>query len=294
MIAFARRACAVLYNVLTTRRDERPFLIPANACAVVPATFVEAGQRFELVDVEEPSLTIDRAASLELLRARPHAYAGMLFVRPYGAEHDPTSFFSELKAIRPDLLVIDDKCLCRPDPLGRSLSSAADVTLFSTGHTKYADLDGGGFAHLRAGLPYRQADVSPADWLDLRAPDAAWDAYVENVLAATDAADEQKAALNAIYAQHIPAAVQLPPEFQNWRFNLRVAAADELIASTFAAGLFASRHYPSLAPRRFPVADRLQSTIVNLFNDRYFDRERATRMAELVAQHLQRHAPSLT
>jgi hypothetical protein len=247
-----------------------------------------ASQAFELIDIEEPSLEIEHQACLQQLRTRPGGYAGLLFVRPYGNERDPTPFFGALKEIQRDLLIIDDKCLCRPDPKGEFLSAAAGVTLFSTGRAKYADIDGGGFAHLGDSVPYRSAfdDPVPA-WLDIGTPDPAWNEYQERVHAAVELADDQKRALNTIYSEMLPPEIQFLPQFQNWRFNIRVSEPDELIRTIFANGMFASRHYPVLSGGRYPVAEQLHATIVNLFNDRYFDEERARRMAHLILEHLQ-------
>lgn len=286
MIVFARRASAILYNLLRSRHDERPFLLPANVCPIVSAVFHEAAQTFELIDIEEPWLEIDRLACYERLRTRPGGYAGLLFVRPYGTERDPIPFFKALKAIQSDLLVIDDKCLCRPDPGGGSLSPAADVTLFSTGHAKYTDIEGGGFAHVSDAITYRNSlGESVPGWLDLDDPDTSWNDYRRRAIAATRAADEQKQMLNAIYSEMLPPEIQLSPDLQQWRFNIRVPAAEELLASTFAAELFASRHYAPLGDT-FPIAQRLHAEIVNLFNDRYFDENRARRMAHLILRHL--------
>lgn len=293
MIVFARRASAILYNLLRSRRDDRPFLLPANVCPIVPEVFREASQTFELIDIEEPSLEIEHQACLEKLRTRPGRYAGLLFVRPYGSEREPMRFLTALKEVQRDLLVIDDKCLCRPDLEGESLSAAADVTLFSTGHTKYADIDGGGFAHLNDSIPYRNsfADPVPA-WLDAGEPDLSWAEYQHRVFAAAQAADEQKRRLNAIYSEILPPEIQFLPEMQRWRFNIKVPEAEQFIRTTFANGLFASRHYAALRPTlespRFPVAEQLHAEVVNLFNDRYFDQERARKMALLVLQHLNR------
>ena len=82
----------------------------------------------------------------------------------------------------------------------------------------------------------------------------------------------------------------MAPELQSWRFNIRVPAADRLVERLFAEGLFASRHYASLGRSfgegRFPVAERLHSEVVNLFNDQYFDEERAGAAVEVVLRHL--------
>jgi hypothetical protein len=288
MIVLARRASAILYNLLRSRQDPRPFLLPANVCPIVHEVLEAAAQAFQLIDLEEPSLEIDHHACIEQLRARPGGFAGLLFVRPYGSERDPTAFLAALKEVQRDLFIIDDKCLCRPDPAGHHLSAAADVTLFSTGRAKYADIGGGGFAHLSDSVPYRSTFDDPAPaWVDAGEPDLTWDQYQQRVLAAVELADEQKRTLNRIYSELLPQEIQFLPQFQNWRFHIKVPAADELIRTIFTNGLFASRHYPPLSGGRFPVAEQLHASVVNLFNDRYFDQERARNMVQLILRHME-------
>jgi hypothetical protein len=318
MIVYQRRACTILHNVLRARRDPRPFLVPANVCPIVPVTFMEAGQPFELIDISEPWLEIDRSECLARVSADAKRYAGLLFVHPYGSERRPDEFFAALRAAQPDLLLIDDKCLCAPDCEGNTVSALADVTLFSTGHAKYADLNGGGFAHLADSIDY-QSEVRPflpqalddvtartkhcitarvpfgqpaPGWLDSREPQESWTEYSRQAQEGLAAADEQKKLLNDLYAHALPPEIQLPPELQRWRFSIRVSEPARLIEAAFGEGVFASRHYPPLdgvfGSGRFPVAARLYSQVCNLFNDRYFDRAKAKQMTDVVLRHLER------
>ncbi len=268
MTVFATRACSILYDLLVSRDDERPFLIPANICPDVPATFLEAKRSFELIDIAEASLALDAEACLE----RIGRISGVLFARPYGRERDDvTALFRQLKELRPDLLLIDDKCLCRPDCEGLSVSDQADATLFSTGYAKHVDLGFGGFAHVKIDVPYRRQD--------------GWEEHRRRTVEALRTAGEHKARLNAIYADLLPPEIQMAPELQGWRFNIRVPGSERLVESLFANGLFASRHYAALG-EGFPVAERLHAEVVNLFNDRYFDEDQAERTARLVLRHL--------
>lgn len=290
-MVFERRASAILFNILRARADTRPVLLPANICPIVPETLLEAAQPFELVDIEEPGMTIDRRRCAELLRGRDEGYAGLLFARPYGSERDPTPFFTTLKAAQPDLLVIDDRCLCRPDCDGGSVSPLADVTLFSTGYAKYVDVGIGGFAHLGESIIYRRQQGAFASWLGLSQPDTSWEHHRLRTIEAVRRADEHRQALDAIYADGLPPEIQWPSEFQTWRFNIQVPAPDALLASIQAAGLFASRHYAALGDvfggGTFPVAERLHAGIVNLFHDRHFDEWRARRVVDVVLRHLE-------
>lgn len=267
MILFERRACAILYNVLRTRRDPRPWLLPANICTSVPETFAAAEQPFEFVDIDETSLEIDP-------RLPDSGMAGVLFARVYGSDGDRTPVFERLKRAQPDLFLVDDKCLCRPDVEGASLSPLADLTLFSTGYAKYVDLGEGGFAHAASSIAYDRHLPPPA---------TTWEEHRDHTLAAREAADRHKRALNDIYEQALPREIQMPAALQQWRFNILVPSSEQLVAAIFDAGLFASRHYVPLGDG-FPVARRLQERVVNLFNDRYFDEERARRVADIVLQ----------
>jgi hypothetical protein len=308
MILFERRASGILYNLLRSLPGELPFLLPANVCPVVPLTFRKAGREFRLVDLDAEDLGMDQRRCLELLSRSPQDWAGVLYVRPYGAMVDgPEGFFRALKDLRHGFLVIDDRCLCLPDCDGQRLAPSADVTLFSTGDRKPVDLGIGGFAHCRAGVIYRQHAVpysegalaqvtrrykqavarrsiwrgGAEDWLDLSAPSSGWDAYRSRIHQALPAIEKHRQALNALYARSLPAEIQLPARFQGWRFHILVPEPDRLVESLFAAGLFAGRHYASLGgvfdDERFPEAERLGRGIVNLFNDRNFDEERAGR-----------------
>ncbi len=317
MIVFAARACSILHDLLRSCGEERPFLMPANICPIVPVTFLETRRSFVLVDIAESTLEIDPEACLDRLRQEPGRFGGILFVRPYGSERDVDTFFRRLKELQPDLLLIDDKCLCRPDCEGARISPWADVTLFSTGRVKYVDLGYGGFAHMRESVPYRRSDGptyretaleevtrryeravaerSPFEgtcegWLDLRVPKVSWRDHSQRTAAALRRADQHKRRLNALYADELPREIQLAPEFQAWRFNIRVPAPERLIKRLFAKGLYASRHYPGLggifSKGQFPQAERFHQEIVNLFNDRYFNEEQGEQAVNLVREHL--------
>jgi dTDP-4-amino-4,6-dideoxygalactose transaminase len=324
MIAYESRASVILYHLLCSQEDRRPVLIPVNVCSVVPLTFRKAGRPFSFVDIGESDLALDQNQCLERIRGGQGQVGGLLYVRPYGAQEDVDGFFRAAKQYDPTLIVIDDKCLCPPDLSADRLSAVADASLFSTGRAKYVDAGGGGFAHLADGVPYHRqaalmrddASLPPASnsglagsgqrrrpmWenpaepaadetLDLSAPTHSWEAYERQVRALTRVVADHKRRLNAIYSAVIPEHVHLEARFQSWRFNILVPEPDRLIERLFAEGLFASRHYAPLGgivpgAARFPRAERLHQSIVNLFNDRYFDEPRAERTAALVREHV--------
>jgi hypothetical protein len=283
----------------------------------VPITFRKARRAFRLMDIDPLDLGLDRAACLDLLRQNPEDFAGVLYVRPYGALCDCSAFFNAIHAVRPNLLVIDDRCLCRPDPEGEGIDPEADVTLYSTGYGKPVDLGMGGFAHLANGVPYkaemlrfdagdlatltRRYKIAIArqwpfvggaeDWLDGGLPAIAWVEYRERMLEEDRRVEFHRRRLNAIYTEGLPQSLQLPSRFQQWRFQIRAPQPQRLLRRLRAAGLFASRHYAALgggifADERFPQAEALHRAVVNLFNDRYYNEAQAVATARIVREHV--------
>jgi hypothetical protein len=322
MIAFERRASTVLFNVLRDIKSTGVFLLPANICPLVPLVFQKAGTPFELVDIEADNLCMDRLRVLRLLDSQPGKYGGVLFARTYGLGGDFSPFFHAIKAINASILTIDDRCLCPPAPDARP-EADIDLILYSTGYAKYADIGQGGFGILADGHSYSRTETrfDPAalaaislaykaaldqrtpfcqpdsDWLDTRPPEIDWDAYRDRIISETEKMQRHKATLNAIYAAGLPGECQLTESFQQWRFNILVENRDELLQTIRESGLFASNHYASLAgifaPGQTPIADRLGRLAINLFNDRYFDAERACQLIEMIRVHCKaQHSPS--
>jgi dTDP-4-amino-4,6-dideoxygalactose transaminase len=308
----APRASAILYGLLVAQDSSRPWVLPANICPIVPITFLKAGIPFEFVDLSAASLQLDldRAASL-LATGR---YGGLLYGHTYGEPSTPQAHFESIKQQRPDVFVIDDRCLCIPDL--DAISTAADATLYSTGYAKIADLGFGGYAFLQDGRAYRQAhlasepgtyaalekhykralehrtrfEYADSPWLDTESATPPWDEYRSRVQATGKVSLEGRARLNAIYSAGLPGGIQMPPQFQNWRFNLRVPNPSQMLQAIAAAGLFASAHYASLAgimsDGKAPVAQALASQVLNLFNDHHFTPAMAERTCSLVRENL--------
>jgi hypothetical protein len=296
----APRATTILYDLLAARPQWRPWLLPANICPIVPVAFLKAGVPFEFVDIATETLAMDTGQALA--RLAREELGGILYSHGYGDESTPDAFFGEVKALRPEMLVVDDRCLCVPETSPRATS--ADVLLYSTGYSKVVDFGSGGYAFLREPVPYRavslpfesrdlealtasykQATVDDpfvyrdADWLESAPPAESWKDYARRIDSALPAALAQRRAVNAVYAERIPEALQLPGRYQLWRFNLRTRRRQEALDALFAAGLFASSHYRSLAgvmgPGSAPRAQALGREVVNLFNDHRFSPERA-------------------
>ncbi|MFZ5911623.1 MAG: hypothetical protein ACOYYU_16535 [Chloroflexota bacterium] len=312
-IVQAPRASAILYNLLTSRADRRPWLLPANICPIVPLTFFKAGVPFELVDISAETLHIDLEQAEG--RLRRGGYGGLLYAHTYAEPSTPSAFFQSVKSRYPDVLLVDDRCLCVPD-LEPDAGMTADVVLYSTVYAKIVDLGAGGYAflkdevcHYANPLPFDPADYDElekaykrtlldgvaftyqdSDWLQTDADLPSWSEYRRRIEQGLKDTLAQRAALNAVYAALLPVEVQLPPAYQTWRFNIRVKDKDRVLAAIFKAGLFASSHYVSLAgimaPGHCPNAEALAGEVVNLFNDHHFDPQKARQVCAVILENL--------
>jgi len=316
MILFARRASTILYDILIARRDDRPFLLPANVCPVVPLTFLKARRPYEFVDIRKDSYCVDHEVVLEKVARNPNRYSGILFVRTYGITADPDCFFRRLKELTPALFVIDDKCLCVPEVKGTK-ESAADLELYSTGYSKYVDLGWGGFGYLDEGFSYdrhpgdydsgaldaitaqvkaalsarRPFEYPDTDWLETAAPGITMEQYFGAITSKLATIRQHKEKLNTVYRCNLPQDIGFIEDGHVWRYNILVREKEQLLDAIFAAGLFASSHYASLGgifgEGRFQHAESLHRAVVNLFNDFRFSEEQALKACEIVRGHVE-------
>ena len=300
---FANRACGILYRFI--KQHEGRYLLPANVCPVVPLTFQLAEVDFSFVDIDNQTLCIDEQSCLT--SAKNRECKGLVFVHTYGTQYDPQPFFRQLKAFMPEFHIVDDKCLCVPD--FSAPQTEADLTLFSTGYAKYVDLGRGGFGFLQDGfnlymepLKYDGNDIEPiykeaftkkekidsvsSGWLDAFVTDHCDDEYRHKVECEVVRMKEHKKEINAVYQECLGSVQALPDDFNQWRYNVLVENKDESLKKLFDAGLFASSHYqPSswlFVDGDFPNAQRLYEQVINLFNDKYFNREQAMEVAKVM------------
>lgn len=306
------RAVAILYNLLKSRGDARPWLLPANICPIVPITFLKAAVPFELIDISATTLHMDLEQAEAEIQKR--AVGGILYAHTYGEPSTPEAFFQRLKQLDETILIVDDRCLCVPeiDPI----NSVADVQLFSTGYAKLVELGFGGYAFLKADVSYgiahlpfdadapdrleqsyKQAlktrsffDYHDSNWLQTEAALPAWDDYRAQIYVELERSLRQREQLNALYASHLPPELQLPELYQTWRFNLRVPDKEQVLGAIFRAGLFASSHYASLggilSPSQCAQAENLHAGMINLFNDHHFDEARAEQVCRVILENL--------
>lgn len=312
-IVQAPRASAILYHMLTSQGQASPWLLPANICPIVPITFFKAGVPFEFVDISAETLHMDlEQAGRRLERGR---FGGLLYAHTYGEPSTPDEFFRETKSRYPDLILVDDRCLCVPD-LDPPQDSSADVSLFSTGYAKLVELNFGGYAFLKESVPYQPESIPfdpqayekmekgfkqavydrmpyryvDSDWLQTDADLPAWYDYRKQIETGLETSLRHRAAINEIYARKLPPEIQLPPGYQTWRFNLRLKNKERVLEAIFASGLFASSHYASLAgimvSGQSTRAETLAKEVVNLFNDHHFDPQKAAQVCAVILENL--------
>jgi hypothetical protein len=311
----APRASTILHDLLLQAKPGRAFLLPANICPIVPITFFKAGVPIEFVDISPDTLNIDLDEVETRLQRSDRSYGGLLYAHTYGDPTTPKAWMQQVKGRFPDLLVIDDRCLCVPE-FEPPASSPADAILYSTGYAKIVDIGSGGFAFIQEHVPcrhqslkFRKADLASmeatykacvesgerysyqdTDWLQADGNLAPWEDYRQRVLAALQPSLEHRSSLNAVYNSRIPSELGLPRDFQLWRFNLRVPHKQQVLAAIFAAGLFASSHYASLDGIMGSGGGRnareMAGQVINLFNDQHYTLEMAEKTAEIIKRNL--------
>ena len=312
-IVQAPRASAILYSLLVNRRDKSPWLLPANICPIVPITFLKAEVPFQFVDISPETLHMDLDQVEDLLKNGK--IGGLLYAHTYGEVSTPNEFFGSVKSLFPDLMVIDDRCLCIPD-LELDPINKADIQLYSTGYAKIVDLNFGGYAFLSDAIDYQSAHLAfdpghheelekaykaavsqrqkfvyqDSDWLETDAAVPVWNEYCMQIERSLAGSLEHRASLNHVYAGMLPVDIQLPAAFQTWRFNIRVRDKQRILDAIFSSGLFASSHYASLAgimeDGKAPEAESLERSIINLFNDHYFSLDQAEKVCRIILENL--------
>ncbi len=269
----AYRASKILYNFLESNQERicAPFLIPANVCVDVPRTFDEAGVPYQYVDIDVQTLCMDEAYVLN------HAIecSGVLMVHTYGVECDFEEFYQQLREKNPNILLVDDRCLCmpslEPDTYG------ADLVIYSMGDKKQVNLHKGAIGYIAKDVAYTNHEVCEGFLTN-----EDWHLNEGELSAVMDAAIAHKEKLNAIYRNALPKTIQLPEAYQHWRFNILVENKEEILKALFAEGLFASSHYKALGDQSTPIASNLANHVINLFNDEYFTEDQAVKSCEII------------
>lgn len=271
----ANRATKLLYNFLKVNNITGKVLLPANICPEVVKTLHYAGMTTQFVDLQVETLCIHQEA---VLTAAKDA-SMLLFVHTYGIEHDFYSFFDQVREQNPDIIIVDDKCLCLPDLEVKD--SAADLVLYSTGERKLVSLGGGAIGYLADRWEYDEVEVEESELLS----NELWLLDPKQLYMRMDTVIAHKEKLNSIYRAMLPEAMQLPDAYQHWRFNILVPNKDQILAALPAEDIPAESPSPTL-DEACVVASNLHTLAIQLYNDKRLTQEQAMRACEIICERL--------
>ena len=269
----ANRATKLLYNFLKVNNISGNVLLPANICPDVVKTLHYAGMTTTFIDLQVETLCINQEAVL----AAAKDASMLLFVHTYGIEHDFYAFFEQVREQNPDIIIVDDKCLCLPDLDVKD--SAADLVLYSTGEKKMVNLGGGAIGYLADKWEYDEVEVEESDLLS----NELWLLDPKQLYMKMDAIIAHKEKLNTIYRAMLPEAIQLPDAYQHWRFNILVPNKQQILDALAAEDIPAESVYPAL-DGACVVANNLHALAINLFNDKRQTQEQAIRACEIILE----------
>ena len=311
MVQIENRASVVLYNFLKSNRIEGAFLLPANVCPIVPLTFLKAGIAFEFVDIDS-SHAMDKQHCLSKLA--DSKYTGVLFVHSYGKVFNNEEFYIQIKSIKENFTIIDDRCLCIPE-LTFDVPPHIDLQLFSTGYAKYVELTYGGWGIINNQLNYEKASLNfvPAaydlqmsvirptldtnqhldyvdtPWLDTSTTNLS-DEYFELIKNKIQDIRSHKEIINTIYSSLLPVDLQFGIDYADWRFMLAIPNRSKIIKRIFEKGYFVGTNFPSVAymfnKEAMIHAEKEQSMVINLFNDFRIDESKAIAITHIIKKML--------
>lgn len=311
MIKIENRATVVLYRFLKSNFKDGIFLLPANICPIVPLTFLKAGVGFIFVDIDHTHV-MNRSVCLELITKKQ--VDGILFVHAYGKFFDNDSFYQKLKKIEPNLVIIDDKCLCIPN-LSLEIKENIDLELFSTGYSKYIDLNYGGwgivndsYLYIEDTLPYnyeenefqmksirnslllrKKFEYIKNDWLDT-SPFDSMEAYFEQIKSKLECIKQHKEEINSIYNELLPDQIKFDVGYDNWRYMIQIKNKNKLIEEVKDSKLFLGTNFPSVASifnnKKMKIAEAYQQTNINLFNDFRINKYDAEKMCKIIRKYV--------
>ena len=271
----ANRATKLLYNFLKVNNITGNVLLPANICPEVVKTLHYAGMTTQFVDLQVETLCIHQDTVLSLAKEA----SVLLFVHTYGIEHDFYTFFDQVREQNPDIIIVDDKCLCLPDLEVKD--SAADLVLYSTGERKLVSLGGGAIGYLADQWEYDEVEVEESELLS----NELWLLDPKQLYMRMDTIIAHKEKLNSIYRAMLPEAMQLPDAYQHWRFNILVPNKDQILAALAAEDIPAESPSPA-QDEACMVASNLHTLAIQLYNDKRLTQEQAMRACEIICELL--------
>jgi dTDP-4-amino-4,6-dideoxygalactose transaminase len=311
---YSNRALNLLYLfVINNGLRKTPIILPTNICHDVYFLLKFLGNELIFLDINSETLEMDTVDAIESIKTQSKVI--LLWNHTYGNEEVPYAFFNEAKNINPDLIIIDDRCLCNPALVQLTKEDGIiDMILFSTGAKKQIDLGFGAFGFLNEDYTisdlHHDFDMAVYQRLKSSFKDGDKDRLgKEIVLSWTERAgikldnagywnqiksehiswDKHKNNIREIYSAEIGQEFNIADRFNGWRFNILVRNKTELIRLLRGEDLFLSDHYPSIGSvlngASFPNAEKLYEHVLNLFIDKYYTAEMAYKTAKIIHDH---------
>lgn len=311
----SNRATNILYNFLKNIDNKIIFYIPSNICPIVPATFIKAEIKFKLIDVSLDNYEMDKNEVLNKIKLSNNIH-GILWTNGYGREKSNEIFFKKIKFINKKNIIIDDQCLSIPKLTFKK--TIADLVLFSTGYSKFIDLDHGGFGYLKTKIVENYEKYNNASYdslikefrnsinknkkININKIKKNWinfdykinnKEYFNAISKKFDTVIKQKKILNNIYRENLPKEIIFADDYNNWRFNIKIKNKVILLKNIFKANLFVSSHYyPSnilFENKNMKNTDKIYKETINLFNDHRFDINQAFKLLDIINKHLKKY-----
>lgn len=319
MIRVEQRASTVLFKFLISNCKGYHFLIPANVCPVVALVLIKADVEFSFIDIDSDTHSGNESEYLSFLSSHNDKNIGLIYVNSYGCKHETAAFYQKIRQINSRVIIIEDNCLCIPVLNREDPVENVDLELFSTGYSKYVQLQNeGGYGIIRNELSYldyksdfnkngyceQQHQIvelqktgglfvySENGWLPTNtclSNHYTLKSYFDDINQQIALSESHKHEINALYDEFIPDTIKMGKEYSLWRYNLLLPTKetrDSIIDALFAEGLYCSAHYKSIASlfqNKFcKIAEDESNRIINLFNEIKYSKEMAIKTAKIV------------
>lgn len=280
------RASAILYRFLNNKNDKGLIIVPVNICQIVVETIIKAGFYPFYVDINEENLCLDFNAT-KVVIGQKNDVKGVIINHTYGIDYNFSDNIFELKK-KWNGFVVEDKCLSKPVI---SLMTNADLTLYSTGYAKYVELEYGGGVGISGednnfDCERQVIQINASTELIVNDFNITVERYLSDIHCNLEIIEKHKSLINQIYSNKL-SRISLQPQFNNWRFNVLVNDKETLIKQIFENNLFVSSHYKPLSENKeeFRVSWNLFNKVINLFNDNYFDEQKAEKLVDIIQRN---------
>tara|TARA_Y100000768_G_scaffold388769_1_gene386994 strand:+ start:495 stop:1454 length:960 start_codon:yes stop_codon:yes gene_type:complete len=310
---FRNRATAIIHDFIKNNEIKEKFILPANICPIVPLVFYKNKIQVKFLDIDKKTLNICKDKVFSEIKNS----SGILWNYTYGKETNQKNFFKDLKKMKENYLIIDDKCLCIPNTKFKK-SLYSDLEIYSTGYSKYCDMDYGGYGISKKKLELfktkylkssehrlknkidkfisqkKKYSNKEINWLKNQKINNS-NFYIKSIEKLKNKVNTHKKKINLIYCKNIPSEIILDKKANNWRFNILVNKKEKLLKEIFCNGLFASSHFYSSSKlfksENNTYSDILSKNVLNLFNDFRFNESNALKICEIITKHYNKYGP---